>query len=181
MASNKRTIHLGLDYSQFTGGVTEVNRKMSLLDAEFKRATQEAKNYGSASDQLALKQEYLTQKIALQNQKVEEAKKAYDALSATDKALITNASVLDEKIADLNVIYGKDVDFNLTYKENVGVEEEETPTDPGENEEPNEGVKPWVIVLIVVGSVLVLAGGAAAAVILIKKKRTTECTEEENI
>ena len=44
MASNKRTIYLGLDYSQFTGGVTEINRKMGLLDAEFRLATQQAKN-----------------------------------------------------------------------------------------------------------------------------------------
>ena len=57
MASNKRTIYLGLDYSQFTGGVTEINRKMGLLDAEFKLATQQAKNYGSETDQLGLKTE----------------------------------------------------------------------------------------------------------------------------
>ena len=44
---NKRTIYLGLDYTNFTGGVTEVNRKMQLLDAEFKRAQQQAKNYGN--------------------------------------------------------------------------------------------------------------------------------------
>ena len=108
---------------------------------------------------------------------VKEAKNAYDALSATDKALITNASVLDEKIAALNAIYGKEVDFNLSYKDNVGVEEEETPVDPGENNEPDKGMKPWAIVLIVVGSVLVLAGGAAVTVILIKKKRATGVTE----
>ena len=46
MPSNKRTIYLGLDYSQFSGGITEINRKMGLLDAEFKLATQQAKNYG---------------------------------------------------------------------------------------------------------------------------------------
>ena len=100
MASNKRTIHLGLDYSQFTGGVTEVNRKMSLLDAEFKRATQEAKNYGSASDQLALKQEYLTQKIALQNQKVEEAKKAYDAAINSQEASQKEIDELNRRYLD---------------------------------------------------------------------------------
>ena len=112
---------------------------------------------------------------------VKEAKKAYDALSASDKALITNADVLDQKIADLNAIYGKVVDFNLSYKENVGVEEE-IPENPGDddnnNEQPKEGLKTWVIVLIVVGSVLVLGGGAAVAVILIKKKGTSVCKEE---
>ena len=52
MANNKRTIYFGLDYSQFSGGVTEINRKMGLLDAEFKLATQQAKNYGNETDQL---------------------------------------------------------------------------------------------------------------------------------
>ena len=55
MAKNKRTIYLGLDYTQFTGGVTEVNRKMGLLDAEFKLAQAQAKNYGNETDQLGLK------------------------------------------------------------------------------------------------------------------------------
>ena len=98
MASNKRTIYLGLDYSNFTGGVTEVNRKMGLLDAEFKRATAEAKNYGTETDQLTLKQDYLTQKIALQNQKVEEAKKAYDAAMASQNASQKEIDELDKRL-----------------------------------------------------------------------------------
>ena len=98
MANNKRTIYLGLDYSQFTGGVTEVNRKMGLLDAEFKLAQQQAKNYGNETDQLGLKQEYLTQKIALQNQKVEEAKKAYDAAMSSNKASQKEIDELDKRL-----------------------------------------------------------------------------------
>ena len=98
MASNKRTIYLGLDYSQFTGGVTEVNRKMGLLDAEFKLAQEQAKNYGNATDQLGLKQEYLTQKIALQNQKVEEAKRAYDAAMSSQNASQKEIDALDKKL-----------------------------------------------------------------------------------
>ena len=100
MASNKRTIYLGLNYSNFTGGVTEVNRKMGLLDAEFKRATQEAKNYGTETDQLALKQDYLSQKIALQNQKVEEAKKAYDAAMSSQNASQKEIDALDKKLLE---------------------------------------------------------------------------------
>lgn len=98
MASNKRTIYLGLDYFQFTGGVTEVNRKMGLLDAEFKLAQQQAKNYGAATDELGLKQEYLTQKIALQNQKVEEAKRAYDAAMSSQNASQKEIDALDKKL-----------------------------------------------------------------------------------
>lgn len=105
MASNKRTIYLGLDYSNFTGGVTEVNRKMSLLDAEFKRAQEEAKLYGNETDSLGLKHDMLSQKIALQKKKVEEAEKAYNAamssqnksqkvIDATDKKLLNERTTL---------------------------------------------------------------------------------------
>lgn len=97
MASNKRTIHLGLDYTQFTGGITEVNRKMGILDAEFKLATEQAKNYGTETDQLGLKQEYLAQKIALQNQKVEEARRAYEAAANSQNASQKEVDNLQKK------------------------------------------------------------------------------------
>lgn len=98
MASNKRTIHLGLDYSQFTGGITEINRKMGLLDAEFKLAKEQAKNYGEESDKLGIKQEYLAQKIALQVKKVEEAAKAYDAAMSSQSASQKEIDALDKKL-----------------------------------------------------------------------------------
>jgi len=98
MPTNKRTIYLGLDYSQFSGGITEINRKMGLLDAEFKLATQQAKNYGTETDQLGLKTEYLTQKIALQNQKVEAAKKAYDDAMSSQSASAKEIDTLDQKL-----------------------------------------------------------------------------------
>ena len=98
MASNKRTIHLGLDYTQFTGGITEVNRKMGLLDAEFKLAQERAKNYGDSTDELGVKQEYLGQKIALQAQKVEAAKQAYDAAMSSQNASQKEIDALDKKL-----------------------------------------------------------------------------------
>lgn len=98
MANNKRTIHIGLDYSQFTGGVTEINRKMGLLDAEFKLATEQAKNYGDETDELGVKQEYLTQKIILQTRKVEEAKQAYDAAMSSQQASEKEIDELDKRL-----------------------------------------------------------------------------------
>ena len=100
MASNKRTIYLGLDYSQFSGGVTEINRKMSLLDSEFKLATEQAKHYGTETDELGVKTDYLTQKIALQNQKVEEAKRAYDEAMKSQNASSKEIDALDKKLLD---------------------------------------------------------------------------------
>lgn len=98
MASNKRTIYLGLDYSQFSGGITEINRKMGLLDAEFKLATEQAKNYGNETDKTGLKQEYLTQKIELQKKKVEEAERAYDKIMSTQGASQKEIDNLDKKL-----------------------------------------------------------------------------------
>lgn len=89
--NNKKTISLGLDYSQLDSGVTEINRKMKLLDAEFRAASEEMKSYGEQSDHLELKQQQLTEKINLQAQKVKLSKEAYEkALSsgtATNKQL----------------------------------------------------------------------------------------------
>lgn len=98
MASNKRTIYLGLDYKDFTGGVSEVNRKMGLLDAEFRLAQQQAKNYGNETDALGIKVDYLKQKIALQTQKVEAAKKAYDDAMSSQNASQKTIDALDKKL-----------------------------------------------------------------------------------
>lgn len=104
MASYKKTITLGLDYSEFEGGIKACNEEMKNLDAEFKLASAQMENTGSKSDKLALKQDYLAQKINLQAQKVEEAKKKYNALmdahadtskiQAADRALLRERTEL---------------------------------------------------------------------------------------
>ena len=94
MASQyKKTIILGLDYTQFSGGITECNNKMKVLDAEFGRATAEAGLYGTATDQLRIKQDYLRQKIELQKKVVEEsARKLDQAKTSTD----SNSKAVDQ-------------------------------------------------------------------------------------
>lgn len=104
MASNKKTIVLGLDYSEFEGGISAVNRKMALLDQEFKLASEMVQQYGTETDKLGLKHENLTQKINLQNIKLEEAKKKYDAVMSsqdknTKKADDADKALLKERIA----------------------------------------------------------------------------------
>lgn len=103
----RRTIVLGLDYSEFSGGITECNRKMGLLDAEMKLASEQAKAYGTETDQLKIKQEGLAQKIELQRKVVEKQAEAYDkAMSAgkknekqtdaLDKALLNSRTTLQK-------------------------------------------------------------------------------------
>lgn len=74
----RKTIVLGLDYSEFSGGITECNRKMGLLDAEMRLASEQAKAYGTETDQLKIKQEGLSQKIELQRKVVEKQAEAYN-------------------------------------------------------------------------------------------------------
>ena len=101
MASTyKKTIVLGLDYSQFTGGTAEVSRHMNLLNSEFKRAYEEAKVYGSETDQLRIKHDYLSQKIELQKRKVEEAQKAHDKAILTEKEGSKAIIALSKSLAD---------------------------------------------------------------------------------
>lgn len=89
--NNKKVITLGLDYSSFDGGITECNRKMKLLDSEFRATSEQTKVFGDETDQLTLKQQQLTEKINLQTQKVKLSKEAYtkalESGKATDKQL----------------------------------------------------------------------------------------------
>jgi hypothetical protein len=96
----KKTIVLGLDYSQFTGGTAEVSRHMGLLNSEFKRAYEEAKVYGTETDQLRIKHDYLSQKIELQKRKVEEAQKAHDKAILTEKEGSKAVVALSKSLAD---------------------------------------------------------------------------------
>ncbi len=94
----KRTIVLGLDYAEFSGGITECNRKMGLLDAEFKLAKEQAKNYGTETDQLAVKQEALSQMIDLQTKIVDEHRKAYDKAMSSGTATEKQIDSLDKQL-----------------------------------------------------------------------------------
>lgn len=101
----KKTIVLGLDYSEFSGGITECNRKMGLLDAEMKLASEQAKAFGDNADQLRIKQEGLSQKIELQKKIVIQQAEAYDKamtkyngtgkeVDRLDKALLNSRTTL---------------------------------------------------------------------------------------
>ncbi len=113
---------------------------------------------------------------------VKDAKWSYDALTAEEKALVTNASVLDEKIAKLNELYGKVVNFGLSYADNLPIKEDD-PIDPPVDIVDDDKLDPIVIVLIAVGSALVLAGAAVAVVFVLKKKKATvtgdACEEDD--
>lgn len=103
----KRTIVLGLDYSEISGGTAEITRKMGLLDAQFGLVKEQAKSYGEVTDELSVKSQYLTQKINLKQKaldisvkKYKEAKAAGDksekTLDAMNKAIIRQQTELEK-------------------------------------------------------------------------------------
>lgn len=102
---NKRTIYLGLDYTNFTGGATEVSRKMQLLDADFKNAQQRAQNYGNETDKLGVRQDYLRTKIELQTKKVEAAEKVYKEAIETKKKSQREIDALAKKLLQERTAY----------------------------------------------------------------------------
>ena len=102
---NKRTIYLGLDYTNFTGGAAEVSRKMQLLDADFKNAQQRAQNYGNETDKLGVRQDYLRKKIELQTKKVEAAEKVYKEAIETKKKSQREIDALAKKLLQEQTAY----------------------------------------------------------------------------
>lgn len=133
MANNyKKTIVLGLDYSEFSGGISECNRKMGLLDSEMKLASEQAKGFGNETDQLRIKQEGLTQKIELQKKIVEQQAQAYDKamtkyngtgkeVDRLDKALLGSRTTLQKYENEL-----KDTTKKLDDMEKTSAETEKT-------------------------------------------------------
>jgi len=132
----KKTIVIGLDYAQFSGGITECNRKMGLLEAEFKLAKEQAKNYGTETDQLTVKKEALSQMINLQTKIVEEHRKAYDKamlggvgmekqVDALDKKLLTARTTLEKLNGEYNTA-SKELDEYKKKTEEAGDKTEES-------------------------------------------------------
>jgi len=79
--SYKKVITLAADFSQYTGSVDELNRKMKVLDADFKsqKAVIEASGYGV--DDLSSRYNLLAGKMDLQKKVVEELNAKYEALN----------------------------------------------------------------------------------------------------
>ena len=101
---------------------------------------------------------------------------SYEALTAEEKALVTNASALETKKAELAEKMGKELDFNLSYADYFPASEDNG--NEGTDDTTNKG-NAWVIVLIVIAGVAVLAAAAALTFVFIGKKKTVADTKEE--
>jgi len=110
---------------------------------------------------------------------VKDARASYLALTDSERALVTNSAVLDQKIADLALAMGVTLDFSKTYEEHFATEQPED-EEPPVDEEPPAGLDAWVIILIVAGSVIA-AGAIAFGVMMFLKKKSTNVTFVQNV
>ena len=101
---------------------------------------------------------------------VKDALATYDALSDSDKALVSNSDKLAAKVSELESKFGTSLDFNKTYEDYAPVVEPPAEIDPPAEPPVNNTVDAWVIILVASVAAVVVAG-AAVVFILIKKKR----------
>lgn len=113
----KKVIALGLDYSEFQGGIKDCTDEMKKLDSEHKALSEEMKNTASKSDKLAETNAYLTNKIELQNKKLEIAKEKLQALkdseSATDAQIRRATTSVNNETAALARLQNELVETNV--------------------------------------------------------------------
>ncbi|OAO78050.1 Phage tail length tape-measure protein [Anoxybacillus flavithermus] len=76
-------VSLGLDSANFTTSIEAVNRKIRLVEAEFKAATGGVKDFENSLEGLQIKAESLTQKLQLHEAKVAELKRRYEESAQT--------------------------------------------------------------------------------------------------
>lgn len=123
MAQNveEMVIKWSIDSTNFDKGVTSINRSMNVLKSEFKATDTDLKNFGSTTEQLKNKQEYLSKSMELQAKKIQTLKTAYEKSkaatgensAATERLAIqvNNAtsyySNLDKQLQDVNTDLGQ--------------------------------------------------------------------------
>lgn len=78
MAVDEFIIKWSMDSKNFNDGLTSMDRSMKVLKSEFGVTSNKLKEFGSQTDQLKNKQDYLTKAMEIQKAKVDTLKKAYD-------------------------------------------------------------------------------------------------------
>ena len=97
---------------------------------------------------------------------IKEARASYLALTDDERALVSNAAELETKIAQLSEVFGRDINFDLTYADHI--------TDDGGEDLGPDGGNGAVVVIIVVSVVVVLALAAAGVIFLKKRGKVNE-------
>lgn len=111
MAVDEMVIKWSMDSKQFNDGLTKMNRSMNILKSEFGATSNKLKAFGSITDQLKNKQEYLSNAMEIQKVKVESLKKSYDkqveATGANSKEAENLAIKLNNAVGYYNKLEGE--------------------------------------------------------------------------
>jgi hypothetical protein len=107
---------------------------------------------------------------------IKDARASFLALTEAERAVVANASVLDTKLAELNTVWGREVNLDLTYEENLPSTNPEPPAGGGDDD--SKGLDTWVLIAIIGGVVLVVAVVAVAVILVNKKKKQIVATTE---
>ena len=78
MAVDELVIKWSMDNKSFNDGLSNMNRSMNLLKSEFGATSSKLKSFGSETEQLRNKQEYLNKAMEIQKAKIDTLKGAYD-------------------------------------------------------------------------------------------------------
>lgn len=98
-------VKVSMDLRNFDSGVSGMNRKLKMVDSEFKAASEEAKRYGNSVSQLRTKMDYLTQKLDIQKQKVSHFSQEIEKLRNKQQQLRTSSESLAGKMQRLEREY----------------------------------------------------------------------------
>lgn len=78
MAVDEMVVKWSMDSSNFNSGLTKLNKSMSVLQSEFKATSSGLSNFGSETDKLKNKADFLNKSMELQKAKVDTLSKAYE-------------------------------------------------------------------------------------------------------
>ncbi|SDL20735.1 phage tail tape measure protein [Natronincola ferrireducens] len=129
----RRSIILDFNYDEVKKGVPDVNKQMALLNAEFRKQSEQASQTGNSMDKLGVKQEAYANKVKIQADKVAILKKELEKLENTEvrneKAIANKTIALknaetqlmkyEKSLEDINAELGQQDNFFTKAADNI--------------------------------------------------------------
>lgn len=100
----KRSIKLGFDYNEVKEGIPNVKKQMAVLNAEFKKSSEEAKASGKEIDNLGVKYDFLSNKLKIQEKEVDNYRQQ---LEKAQSAQGNNAKAVQNATTSLEIAEAK--------------------------------------------------------------------------
>jgi predicted nuclease with TOPRIM domain len=100
----KRSITLEFDYNEVKEGIPNVKKQMAVLNAEFKKSSEEAKASGKEIDNLGVKYDYLSNKLKIQEKEVDNYRQQ---LEKAQSAQGNNAKAVQNATTSLEIAEAK--------------------------------------------------------------------------